>query len=79
MAMIIPGMDVVNLLRAHIAYEREMLGRITEFGKPTKSPAGKKKTARRAKVKKTRHAAKWNSATKGVVVLPYTLEPHPEL
>jgi hemerythrin-like domain-containing protein len=79
MAMIIPGMDVVNLLRAHIAYEREMLGRITEFGKPTKSPAGKKKTARRVKVKKTRHAAKRKTETKGADVLPYTLEPHPEL
>jgi hypothetical protein len=27
-ATIVPGMDVVNRLRAHIAYEREMLGRI---------------------------------------------------
>jgi hypothetical protein len=28
MAMILPGMDLVNRLRAHIAYERELLDRI---------------------------------------------------
>jgi hemerythrin-like domain-containing protein len=79
MAMIIPGMDVVNLLRTHIAYEREMLGRITELRKPTKSAAGKKQIARRAQGKKKRHAAKRKTETKAADVLPYTLEPHPEL
>jgi uncharacterized protein YkvS len=79
MAMIIPGMDVVNLLRAHIAYEQEMLGRISELRKPTKSAAGKKKTASRAHGKKRRHAAKRKTEAKAADVLPYTLEPHPEL
>jgi hypothetical protein len=39
MAMILSGMDVINLLRAHIAYEGEMLGRIAEFGKPSQMTA----------------------------------------
>jgi hypothetical protein len=57
MAMIIPGMDVVNLLRAHIAYEREMLGRIAAGAKPAKATAGKKTTDRRALGKMRRPAA----------------------
>ena len=79
MAMILPGMDVINLLRAHISYEREMLGRIAEFGKPPKSAAGKKKTGRRAHERKRRHVARRKTETKSADVLPYTLEPHPEL
>lgn len=79
MAMILPGMDVVNLLRAHIAYEQEMLGRIAGLRKPMKSAAGMKKAARRAHGKKRRHAAKQKTETKAADVLPYTLEPHPEL
>jgi len=79
MAMILPGMDVINLLRAHISYEQEMLGRIAELGKPPKSAAGKKKTGRRAHGKKRRHAARRKTETKAADVLPYTLEPHPEL
>jgi len=79
MAVIIPGMDVVTLLRAHIAYEQEMLGRIAELRKPTKSAAGKKKTASRAHGKKRRHSAKRKTDAKAADVLPYTLEPHPEL
>jgi hemerythrin-like domain-containing protein len=78
MAMILPGMDAVNLLRAHISYEQEMLGRIAGSEKPTKSVAGKKKTGRRAHGKQRRHAAK-RKETKPTNVLPYTLEPHPEL
>jgi len=66
-------------LRAHIAYEQETLGRIAELGKPTKSVAGMKKTARSAHGKKRRHAAKRKTETKTADVLPYTLEPHPEL
>lgn len=79
MAMILPGMDVINLLRAHISYEREMLGRIAALGKPTKSAGGQKKTGRRAHGKKSRHAAKSKAEMKAADVLPYTLEPHPEL
>ena len=44
--MILSGMDVINLLRAHIAYEGEMLGRIAEFGKPSQMTADN--TGRRA-------------------------------
>ncbi len=79
MAMILPGMDVVNRLRAHIAYERDLLGRIAEAGNPPKTAVGKKKTGKKAREKKRRHIAKRKTETKVADVLPYTLEPHPEL
>ena len=79
MAMIVPGMDVVNRLRAHIAYEREMLGRIAELGKPPKTALGRKTAGKRARGKQSRHAAKRKTERKTTSVLPYTLEPHPEL
>jgi hypothetical protein len=79
MAMILPGMDVVNRLRAHIAYERELLGRIAEAGNPPKKAPGKKKTDKKAREKKRRHIAKRKTETKVAGALPYTLEPHPEL
>lgn len=63
MALIIPGMDVVNLLRAHIAYEREMLGRIAAEGRPTKTASGQE-TSRRSPGKKTRPAARSKRETK---------------
>jgi hypothetical protein len=37
MAMIPPGIDLVNRLRAHIAYEREMLNRIDRQSPPKKA------------------------------------------
>lgn len=79
MAMIPPGMDVVNRLRAHIAYERELLGRIAEAGNPPVKAPGKKKIDKKVHDKKRRHIAKRKTETKGAGVLPYTLEPHPEL
>jgi hypothetical protein len=79
MAMILPGMDVVRRLRAHIAYEGELLGRIAELGNPPKTAVGKKKTGKRAHEKKRRHVTRRKTGTKSANVLPYTLEPHPEL
>jgi len=79
MAMIVPGMDVVKRLRAHVAYEREMLGRIAELGNPPKTALGRKTAGKRAHVKQRRHAGRRKTETKGTGILPYTLEPHPEL
>jgi hypothetical protein len=78
MAMILPGMDVINLLRAHISYEQEMLGRIAEMRTPPKRASGRKKTGKKTYGKQRRRAAK-RKETKPTHVLPYTLEPHPEL
>jgi hypothetical protein len=79
MAMILPGMDVINLVRAHIAYERELLGRITELGNPPKRAARRRKPIKRAHAAKRRYVARRKPETKAMNVLPYTLEPHPEL
>jgi hypothetical protein len=79
MAMILPGMDVVKRLRAHIVYERELLDRIAEVGNPPKRAVGKKKTGNRAHEKKRRHVARRKTQTKSADVLPYTLEANPEL
>jgi hypothetical protein len=79
MAMILPGMDLVNQLRAHIAYEQELLDRITGLVNPTRRVVRKRKTHKEARAIRKRHAPKRKPATKSMHVLPYTLEPHPEL
>jgi len=77
-AMILPGMDLVKQLRAHIAHERELLGRIAKVQNPTKRAAGKKMTDKRTQ-KRRKHVARRKTETKRTGVLPYTLESHPEL
>lgn len=79
MAMIVPGMNVVKRLRAHIALERKMLGRITELENPPKRRPGGKRAGKRAGRRQREHAAARKSHTKTMSFLPYTLEPHPEL
>jgi hypothetical protein len=79
MAMILPGMDVVKWLRAHVAYERELLGRTAELERHRKKTAGKKKTVKTGHEKKSRHIAKQKTSEKAADILPYTLESHPEL
>ncbi len=79
MAMIFPGMDLVNQLRAHVAYEQELLDRIGGPRKPPKRAARTGKTHKKAHAMRKRHAPGRKPATKSVHVLPYTLEPHPEL
>jgi hypothetical protein len=79
MAMILPGMDLVNQLRSHISFEGELLRRIAVLQHPQKRAAEKKKTATGSKEKKRRHTAKQRSHRKPAHALPYTLEPHPEL
>jgi hypothetical protein len=79
MAMILPGMDVVNLVRAHIVYEREMLGRIEKLENAPTKPLGKQTTGKKAHRKPRRHIARRKPKTKVKLILPYTLEPHPEL
>ncbi len=78
MAMILPGMDVVNRLRTHIAYERELLARVAPSRKNVVAITEKRK--KRAKplgafIRRTGKQAK----SARVPYLPYTLEPHPEL
>ena len=69
------GLDMINRLRAHIAYEREMLGRIAKFGsRPKAARAGK--GARR---KQRKPVARRKVEAKATSLLPYTLESHPEL
>jgi hypothetical protein len=79
MAMILPGMDVVNQLRSHISFEQELLDRIVGSRRPQKRELGNKKTATRSKEKKRRHTAKHRSHRGAAHTLSYTLEPHPEL
>jgi hypothetical protein len=79
MGILIPGMEVVNRLQDHIAFEREMLGRIAEIGKPAKRLVGQKRAKRKTQAKRRRNFAKQKAAIKVMRVVPYTLEPHPEL
>ena len=79
LAMVPLGLDLINRLRAHIAYEREMLGRIAELENPPKVAVGREKTGKRARRTQRRRIAKRKIEAKATRVLPYTLEPHPEL
>lgn len=79
MAMILPGMDVVNLLRVHVAYERELLTRIAHMGDSPQRILPEGKPSKDANERKRRHITRRKRATKSPTVLPYTLEPHPEL
>jgi hypothetical protein len=79
MAMILPGMDVVKCLRTHIAYEHELLGRIAKLGNHAKRVVGRQETTRRVRQRKRRRIARRRARTKVPRVVPYTLEPHPEL
>ncbi|MGB9466179.1 MAG: hypothetical protein WBR10_13790 [Candidatus Acidiferrum sp.] len=78
MAMILPGMDVVNRLRSHIAYEREMVDRIVRTRTPKTRIVTKKRTAKRSLRTKRKHARKRKTSAKASY-MSYTLEPHPEL
>jgi hypothetical protein len=78
MAMILPGMDVVKRLRAHIAYEREMLGRIVPLSNSQKAATRKKKKGKRTLGTKSKRTRKRKIRIKPTYV-PYTLETHPEL
>jgi hypothetical protein len=79
MAMVLPGMEVVKWLRAHVAYEREVLGRVAQPKSSRKKTARKKKTTKRGHEKKTKRTARLTISEKGARAVPYTLEPHPEL
>jgi hypothetical protein len=76
-AMIPPGIDLVNRLRAHIAYEREMLDRIDRPSSPNKGPTKRQPGKQLLRTKKS-HARKRKIRAK-VSRLPYTIEAHPEL
>jgi hypothetical protein len=79
MAMILPGMDVVKWLRAHVAYERQVLGRIAQLGRSRKKTARKKEITDTGPEKKNRPTAKRKTPEKVSRVMPYTLESHSEL
>jgi len=78
MAMILPGMDLVNRLRAHIAFEREMVDRIVRTPNTKKRFATKKRTVKRSLRTKRKHARKRKTPVKPSHI-SYTVEPHPEL
>lgn len=78
LTMIPLGLDMVNRLRAHIAYEREMLGRIAELGNRPNA-ARVEKTGKIARRKQRKPATRRKVAAKATGLLPYTLESHPEL
>ena len=76
-AMILPGMDVVNQLRSHIAYEQKLLDRIVQTSKMQKKEATKKQPEQKILRTTRKHASRRKLPAK--THLSYTLEPHPEL
>lgn len=78
MAMILPGMDVVKLVRAHVAFEGEVFHRIAGLGESHGGGSSGKSRTKRTVQKKRRHAAKRPAPKEPASDVPYTLEPHPE-
>src|SRR5579859_8030845 len=79
MAMILPGMDLVNRLRAHIAYEQELLGRIMEVAVHSQPALKRKESGKKTPRKHRKYAVRRKSAAEEAAPLPYTMELHPEL
>jgi hypothetical protein len=80
MAMIIPGTQVVNELRTHIAHETELLDQILHSATNVRQPTGGKKKAKRALRPQRAHARKASLRSRQECRnISYTLEPHPEL
>ncbi len=48
LAMVVPGMEVVDRLRAHIAFEREAFGKVGEVGTSRKKTEGRANSGKRA-------------------------------
>jgi hypothetical protein len=65
-----PGMQLVNSLRAHIDCERIFLSQIAK----SHCTKGRRRSQRRKG-----HAAAGGSEPEARTVIPYTMEPHPEL
>jgi hypothetical protein len=79
MAMILPGMDVVKLLREHVAFEGALFSRLAARAEShEKKPVGKSGTKRAAEKHRPR-AARRSMPKEPPPDVPYTLEPHPEL
>lgn len=79
MAMILPGMELVNQLRSHIFFEQDLLGRTAEPLHIEKKRSGDKNVTKRVGTRKKRPSAKRTTNKEANSVLPYTLERHPEL
>jgi hypothetical protein len=79
MAMILPGMDVVKLLRDHVAFEGELLRRTAALAESHEKKVAGKSITRKASEKKRLHAGKHRMQKQPAPKVPYTLEPHPEL
>jgi hypothetical protein len=77
--MIPAGIDVVSRLRAHVAYEKEMLNRIAAPAGTPKRTIPKKPSGKGPLGTKRSHARKPKPSAKAAHILPYTLEAHPEL
>jgi len=76
MAMIIPGMDVVRLLRDHIDFESELFDRVSWRGELHSKGSAIKHGVPKISAKKRGHVRKQKAPSGGI---PYTLESHPEL
>jgi len=79
LAMIPPVVELVNRLRAHIAYEREMLDRIVPRSKTRRGTTAKKRTGKRILVWTSKDVRKHKTQPRAGDNLPYTLEAHLEL
>lgn len=79
MAMILPGMDLVNRLRSHIFFERKLLDRVAEPRQRQKKATRKKKPTKRTHKKQRRWIVSQGRYRERTQSPPYTLEKHPEL
>jgi len=79
MAMILPGMDLVKVLREHVAFEGELLRLRGSPGELHEKKTAGRHRAKRAHEKKRPGATKRKVQKAEAPAVPYTFEPHPEL
>jgi hypothetical protein len=79
MAMIMPGMDLVKLLRDHVAFEGKVFSRKESPAELREKETAGRGTAKRAHEKKRPRATRRKAQKEENPSGPYTLEPHPEL
>ena len=77
-SLVVPGTELINVLRKHVAHEEEWLGRIAKSRTARKRATGRGQAG--AALKKRRQTRRRDtSAQHEHPCVPYTMESHPEL
>ena len=79
MAMIVPGMDVVKLLRDHVTFEAAAFNRVADHVESRARASIRGDEPRKVHKRRKTPVGKRKAPKAIPDAIPYTLEPHPEL